>query len=484
MVSNSSTGIHVILVATEDANDSPPLINLMIAGRYLPPECRVNSHLCGILHLGHPNGTSHYIIPSIRGFVVLSLWADYNNRTDELPWKSFIEVKKNCNPTEAYLAGHNRIVVACMDLQSRPTGILYFMNYDLLLNSTGSGWTVVRNTVLPTRSEEIYSPATVSEIIHVREQVRCAQKDNLYVVDDAHVLRFPTSRTSDPEFVVSDSQLKNCIGYQSFEYDRGNDSLIIRCSNNRTARYHPCVTGKFTYQELDDHIPYPCTNRSTVAYRNGTQLTFNGTTQQLPSGDISFGKCIQGVDRPVFIASSADGSLFISRFDGNNVTKIVSSNCSDDDNLPCPARPVFSENEHVFGAFDSEAGRFVIANVTEGCTDDPVIAQIPIPFIPDLVSISLGRETYNCSCSAVPITEPSTTTEAPKATQTELTTMQTDNEANQGESTTDPNPSDSTYPTDSSYSNASQISTKGLLAGVIVTVLLIVLILTAITSVL
>ena len=465
MVSNSSTGLHVILVATEDANDSPPLINLTIAGRYLPPECQVNSHLCGILHFGHPDGTSHYIIPSIRGFVVLSLWADYNNRTDELPWKSFIEVTKNCNPTKAYVAGHNRIIIACMDLQSRPNGILYFMNYDLLPNSTGSGWTVRRNTVLPTRSEEIYSPATVSEIIHVRGQTRCLKKDNLYFIDAAFVVHFPTSGTSDPEFGYSNDPLQNCIGYQSFEYDRGNDSLVIRCSNNRTARYHPCVTGKFTY-ESDDHI-YPCTNRSTVAYRNGTQLTFNGTTQQLPSGDISFGKCIQGVDCPVFIASSADGSLFISRFDGNNVTKIVSSNCSDDDNLPCPARPVFSENEHVFGAFDSETGSFVVANVTEECTDDPVIARISIPFVPDLVSISPGRGTYNCSCSALQNTEPLTTT----TTQTESTTQtetQTDDSTMATESSSSPAESSPSAFSQQPHSTAWSISdNKGHLAGVV-----------------
>lgn len=491
MASNASTGIQVILASTEDTNDSPPM-NFMIAGHYLPPECRVNNHLCSVLHFGHPNGTSHYIVPSIRGFVVLSLW---DNRTDELPWKSFINVTENCNPTKAFLTRQNRIlIIACMDLQSRPEGILYYINYDLFPNSTGSGWTVVRNAALPTRSEKIYNPATVSEIIHVHGQARCPRRDNLYYTDDSYVVRFPTSHTSDPEFEESFHQLQNCMGYQSFEY-HGNDNLVIRCSNNRTVLYDSCVTGRFTYTQ-DDRIPYPCTNWGTVAYRNGTQLTFDGATQQLPSSDINYGKCIHGVERPIFIASSANGSIFITRFDGNNFTKIASGNCSNDNNMPCP-RPVFSESEHVFGTFNSETGSFVIINVTEKCMDDPVIAQIPIPFVPDLVSVSLGQGTYNCSCSAIQNTEPlSTTTQTeftPQATQTKPTTMQLTGDARQTESTMATDPSESTFsaadsssnaspistathPSESTSaadsSNASSISTKGLLAGVIVAVLL------------
>ena len=472
MAHNASTGIQAILTSTEDADvDSPP-ITLTIAGHYLPPECEVN-HLCGILHFGHPSGTSHYIIPSIGGFVVLSHWADYDNRTKELPWNSFVDVVENCNPTKAYLARRNhKIIIACMDLQSRPHGILYYMHYNLLPNSTGSGWIVERNTALPMKSETIYNTTTVSEIIHVRGQVRCQESDSLYFIDDAYILRFPTSDTSDPEFSIPDVDhpLENCVGYQSFEH-YGNDSLVIRCSNNRTAFYDSCGNGRFTYAP-EDNIPYPCTNWNTVVYRNETQLTLDGATQLLPSGDINYAKCVQAAEHPVFIALSADGSIFITHFDGNNFTKITSGNCSNNDNMPCP-RPVFSENEDVFGTFDTKTHSFVIVNVTEGCLDDPVIAQIPIPFQPGLISVSLGRGTYNCSCSAVQNTEPLTTESVLDASQTE--------NAGPPDSAMATNSSESTFSATKSSPSSSRrvpISTEGLLAGVLTLAVLIAVIAT------
>ena len=373
----------------------------MIAGHYLPPECRVNNHLCGILHFGHPNGTSHYIIPSIGGFVVLSLWANYNNQTNKLPWKSFVNVTKICNPTKAFLARHNRIIVACMHLQSQPEGILYIMNFNLFPNSMGNGWTVVGNTALPTKSETIYSPATVSEIIHVRGQARCHQRDNLYFIDDAYVLHFPTSGTSDPEFMVSDIRhpLQNCIGYQSFEYYHGNDNLIIRCSNNQTVLYDSCVTGRFTYAS-DDHIPYPCTNWSTVAYRNGTQLTLNRdrATKQLPSSDINYGKCVQGVNQPTFIGSSADGSIFIAPFNSSDVTNIANGSGT------AYYRPLFAENEQVLGVFNDSTNIFSIINLAAKC-EQPVRRPIQIPehFVPDLITFSPGVGAYGCDCETAMI---------------------------------------------------------------------------------
>ena len=408
MVSNASTGIQAVLTSTEAEQagvDSSPT-NLTITGHHLPPECRVN-HLCDILHFGHPNGTSHYFIPSIRGFMVLYHQAIYNDsRTEEFPWNSFIGVTENCNPTRAFLARNNRIlVVVCMDLQSQPEEMLYYMHYDILPNRTGSCWIIRRNIHLPIKSETIYNPVTVSEIIHVRGQKKCHESDNLYFIDDGYALQFPTSSTSDPEFSASDNPLEDCVGYQSLEHYHGNDNLIIRCSNSRTALYDSCGTIRFTYAP-DDDIPYPCTNWSTIAYRNGTQLTLNGETQLLPSGDINYAKCVQGVNhRPIFIASSANG-IFVSRFDGNNFTKITNGSCStDSDSGACP-RPVFSEKNDVFGMYDSTISSFTIVNVTEGCTDDPIIAQIPTPFQPDLVSVSLSQGTYNCSCSAVQSTGP------------------------------------------------------------------------------
>jgi hypothetical protein len=298
--------------------------------------------------------------------------------------------------------------------------MLYYIHYDILPNRTGSGWIIRRNTALQTKSETIYNPATVSEIIHTHGQRNCPERDNLYFID-GEMVQFPTSGTSDPGFSNSyPYALDDCIGYQSLEHYHGDDNLIIRCSNNRTALYNSCVTGHFTLYEPDDDIPYPCTNWSTVAYRNGTQLTLDGETQLLPSGDINYAKCVQGVNRPVFIASSTDGT-FISRFDGNNFTKVTNGSCStDSDSGACP-RPVFSENNNVFGTYDPTIGSFVIVNMTEGCTDDPIIAQIPTPFQPDLVSVSLGRGVYSCSCSALQNTGP-----GPLTTESTLIVSQTE----------------------------------------------------------
>ena len=470
MASNASTGIQVVLTSTEaeqaDVDSSP--ITLTIADRYLPPECQVN-RLCNILHFGHPDGTSHYIIPSIRGFVVLYHMAIYNdNRTEEFPWNSFIGVTENCNPTNAFLARNNRIlIVACMDLQSQSEGILYYVYHDILPNLTGSGWMIRRNTHLPTKSEKIYNPATVSEIIHVRGQRKCHESDNLYFIDDEYALQFPTSSTSDPEFSVSGS-LEDCIGYQSLEHYHGSDNLIIRCSNNRTALYDSCGTTHFTYAP-DDYVPYPCSNWSTVAYRNGTQLTLDGETQLLPSSDINYAKCVQGVNHPpIFIASSADGT-FISRFDGNNFTKIANVSCStNNDNGACP-RPVFSENNDVFGTCDSTVGAFVIVNVTEGCRDDPIIAQIPTQSQPDLVSVSLGRGVFNCSCSSVQNIELLTTTQ----TESMLHVSQTQS-TGQPDSTMATHQSESTFSSTKSSTSSALISVAGVLIAVAVVVVVIV----------
>ena len=461
VASNASAGTQVVLAS---GNDSPP-VSTAIAGHYLPPECRVN-HLCSILDFGHPSGTSHYIIPSIGGFVLLSHWADYDNR---LPWHLFHDVTEDCNPTSAFLARSNQIlVVACMNLRSRPHGTLYYMHYDVLPDSTGSGGIIRRNTVLPTKSEIIYNPATISEIIHVRGQAKCQQEDNLYCVDNGDVLYFPTSGTSDPGFSVSNAPLENCIGYQSLEHYPGDDNLIIRCSNYRTALYGSCSTGRFTYAP-DDNIPYPCTNWSTVAYLNGTQLTLDGETQQLPSGDISFAKCVQGVNGPIFIASS-NGSIFITRFDGNNVIEITSGNCSSNSDGTCP-RPVFSKNNDIFVTFDSGSGDLMIVNVTEGCMGDPVIARIPIPIQPDLMSVSLARGVYNCSCSAAQSAEPPTTEDI---SQTEPATVKNQTEQTERhDSTTATHQSEATFPITTSSQTSSHpasISIEGLLAGVLITV--------------
>lgn len=477
MVHNSSTGVQALFTSTMSMNTS--IIDL--PNHYLPSECGYNNHRCGILHFEH-NRYSYYIIPLIRSFVMLYHSVDYMDPELEMQ-KVFVNVSEECNPTRAFRVRANHVIIACMDLQSRSKETLYYLNYDLIFPSSTGSSLISRNTELPTKPETIYDPATVSDIIYVPEQTRCEQRDNLYFIDDTYAVRFPV-RAFDPQFIPSSNALADCIDYQGFEY-YGNDNLIIRCSNSRTALYDSCDTGLFTYPP-HDQIPYPCSNwNNVIVYRNGTQLSLNrdgdSVTQQLPFNDISFGRCVQRTDHPVFIASSADGAIFITHFNGNNFTKITSGNCSNINNGACP-RPIFSENEHVFGIFDSKTGNFVIVNVTEGCLENPVIAQIPIPIVPPLVSVSLSQRSYNCSCSPMQNNElPSTTqTEStPEATQTESVsesiTMQT-NDAGQTKFTTTTNPSESTsFPTDSStstshhqpYSNTSSISNEGLLAGVL-----------------
>ena len=398
MAQNASTGIQIILTSTKTTNSSP--INITIADHYLPPECGVN-HLCGILQFGqnkHKTGgkISHYIVPLIGGFMMLSV-----DRTNEelLPQRSVVNVTENCNPTRAFLARNNHITVACMNLQTRPRGILHYLSYEFIPNSVGSG-SIVRDTDFQNIFEPIYSPETISEIIHVRGQARCPQNDNLYFIDDAFVLQFPTSDRFDPDF-VSSGPLQNCVGYQSFEY-YGNDSLIIRCANNRTALYDSCG-GHFTYPP-PDRVPYPCTNwNSTIAYRNRQQLTLKRdgeyATQQLSSNDLSYGRCVEGVDHPTFIASSADGSVSITPFNSSDTTKIICNGTGATDH-----RPILADNGRVLGVFDESANIFKVVNLAVDC-EQPVTRTIQIPenFVPDLITISRGVGEYHCGCETAAI---------------------------------------------------------------------------------
>ena len=453
MAHNSNTGIQILLTSTTPSKMNNSVMD--IPNHYLPPECDANNDRCGILHFEH-NGCSYYIIPLIRSFMMLSRSVDYTDHAEETQ-QFVVNVSEECNPIRVFHTKGNHLVVACVDLQARPRGILYYLNYDFIPSSVGSG-SIVRNTEPPTKSETIYSPATVSEIIHVQGQLRCtgSQIDNLYFIDDAYVLGFPTSDMFDPEFRLSHRALQGCTGYQSFEY-YGNDSLIIRCSNDQVALYDSCA-GRFTYPP-HDHIPYPCMNWSTIAYRNGSKLTLDRggehATLQLPFDDLSYGKCVQGVNHPIFIASSADGSIFIAPFDGGNVTKITSGNYSNSD-TSWPRRPVFSENEQVFGVFELTTGSLVIVNMTEGCTDNPMIAQIPIPFIPSLVLVSLGKGTYACNCSltTVETIEPPSTTQQTESTSI-METMQTESTTATAltEFTTT-----ATYPTKSTTDNISSMA--------------------------
>ena len=395
MVRNSSTCIQILLTSAK-LNNSTPSDSVNISNHYLPPECGDNNHRCDILHF-ESSEFSYYIIPSIRGFVVLSHGA---NNIQDLQ-TSFINITEKCNPLQAFYAGpegRNHIVVACMDLQTRPRGILYYLQYRFSPSNTGRG-SIIRNTELLTLSEAIYNPETVSKVVYVRGQQRCAEYDNLYFIDDAYVVHYP-SDAFDPEFISSNHALQNCIGYESIEY-YGSDDLLIRCSNNQTIIYDSCAS-RFTYQ-LPDRVPYPCSNWEDVAYRNGSQLTLQSINNRhahmltLPFSDLTFGKCVQDGNYSTFIAQSADGVIFIAPF-GGGVINISSDNCFTKGNKMCH-KPVFSENEQVFGVFESATDTLTIVNLTQTCKQQPNVINIHAPFTPELISISQGKRVRNCSCS-------------------------------------------------------------------------------------
>ena len=140
----------------------------------------------------------------------------------------------------------NHIVIACVDLQTRPKGIIFYLQYYFSPNSTGRG-SIIRNNEPLTQSEPIYTPDNISEVIFVRGQQRCAEYDNLYFIDDAYIVHYPFN-AFDPEFIDSNNALQNCLGYDSIEY-YGNDKFVIRCSNNQTVLYDSC-TSQFTYPSL------------------------------------------------------------------------------------------------------------------------------------------------------------------------------------------------------------------------------------------
>ena len=396
MVRNSSTGIHILLTSAK-LNNSTPSDSVNISNHYLPPECGDNNHHCDILHF-ESSEFSYYIIPSIRGFVVLS---HGTNNIQDLQ-TSFINITEKCNPLQAFYAGpegRNHIVIACMDLQTRPRGILYYLQYRFSPSNTGRG-SIIRNTKLLTLSEAIYNPETVSKVVYVRGQQRCAEYDNLYFIDDAYMVHYP-SDAFDPEFISSNHALQNCVGYESIEY-YGNDDLLIRCSNNQTVLYDSCAS-RFTYQP-PDREPYPCSNWDMVVYRNGSQLTLQNNrhahtqdTLILHSSDLTFGKCIQEGNYSTFIAQSADGVIFIAPFSGG-VINISSGNCFTTDDKMCH-KPVFSENEQVFGIFESATDTLVIVNLTQTCKQQPNVKNIRAPFTPELIFISQGKGVHNCSCS-------------------------------------------------------------------------------------
>ena len=323
---------------------------------------------------------------------------------------SFVSITENCNPTNSFYAGRDggyRIFVACLDLQSRPTGNLRYLEYYIAPN----GGSILRNTDAVTKTETIYDPETVSEVVFVRNQRRCSYIDNLYFIDTLFVLHYPADyRAFDPEFLESNRRVENCDKVQSIE-NYGDDNLLIRCSNGQVALYDTC-SSVFSYI-AEDRVPYPCASWDTVIYRNNSQLTLErrGTSLEfqqksdLPHSDLVYGTCVEG-DTPTFVGIDDSGATFIVPMgggDNGNVT-IVSQGFDimhfENSSTEWIYQPVFSDNRQVFGVYDANTSEFLIVNLTAECNTQPVILRINlcvIEFSPaDLVTISTGEGSYNC----------------------------------------------------------------------------------------
>ena len=151
MVRNSSTGIQLLFTSNHVSR------SVNISNRYLPPECG-DKDRCVLLQF-ESSGFSYYIIPSIRGFVTLSHGTDYEDVQT-----LFISTERECNPTQAfYDERSNNIVIACIDLQTRPRGIIHHLPYRFALNNDNTRiGSIIRNQELVIQSETIYNPETVS----------------------------------------------------------------------------------------------------------------------------------------------------------------------------------------------------------------------------------------------------------------------------------------------------------------------------------
>jgi hypothetical protein len=400
MVSNSSTGIQILLTSAAHNNPISSASSVNIPNHYLPPECD-NSNRCSILHF-ESFGLSYYIIPSIRGFVILSHIADHTAIQT-----TFITITEECNPTKAFYDGPAEgrttcvynIVVACTDLQTQPQGIIYYLQYRFFPNSTGSGrGLIMRNYEQLTQSEPIYTPGNMSEIVFVRGQQRCAEYDNLYFIDATYIVHYPFN-AFDPEFINSNNALQNCpVPYKGIEY-YGNDTIVIRCSNNQAVFYDSCAS-RFTYPASTTSVPYPCTNWDNIVYHNGSKLILHRknhgqampVTLNLPFGNLNYGKCIQVGNMSTFIGTSADGEIFIAPFNVGTDSRVI--NISSGSSFKASNRLVLSENEQAFGVFDPTTYTLVVINLTQTCN----VINISASFMPALISISQGQGIYNCSC--------------------------------------------------------------------------------------
>ena len=226
-------------------------------------------------------------------------------------------------------------------------------------------------------------------------QERCAEYDNLYFIDDAYIVHYPFN-AFDPEFIISNSALRNCPGpCKGIEY-YGNDTIVIRCSNNQAVFYDSCAS-RLTYPSTTN-VPYLCTNWDNIVYHNGSKLTLLSNnhrqamvTRKLPFHNLNYGKCVQVGNVSTFIGTSAEGEIFIAPFNIGTDSKVVNISSGDASN-----RPVFSqaENEQAFGVFDSTTYTLMVINLMQTCNNINISAS----FMPALISISQEQGVYNCSC--------------------------------------------------------------------------------------
>ena len=390
MVRNSSAGMQILLMSA--SNHVSRLLNdsVNISNCYLPSECGDNKDRCDILYFEN-SGFSYYIIPSIQGFVTLSHGTDYEDVQT-----SFISIVSECNPTQAFYDDYsNNIAIACMDLQTQENERIYYLPYRLALNNDDTRGSIIRNLESYIESEHIFNPETVSKVLHVRGQVACAAYDNLYFVDDAFVLHYTYPFDAFySQFIESNQELSNCIGYTTIEY-YGNDELLIRCSNGQTIIYDSCASYITDTFSSSSAVPYPCTNWDYVIYKNRSHLVLKKGgntlgTLELPFRNLTYGKCIQSNDLSTFIMLSADGTTFIASFNGANwnTLKILNGFSLQVDSDTETRKYVFSDNKKVFGVFDSVADNLVIVKLTQA---HAIVNVSTMSFRPDLISIPRGK---------------------------------------------------------------------------------------------
>ena len=117
----------------------------------------------------------------------------------------------------------------------------------------------------------------------------------------------------------------------------GNDTIVIRCSNNLAVFYDSCACKyRLTYPSTNN-VPYPCTNWDNIVYRNGSnKLTLLSTnhrqamvTRKLPFRNLNYGKCVQVGNVSTFIGTSAKAEIFIAPFNIGTESRVINISSGD-----------------------------------------------------------------------------------------------------------------------------------------------------------